>query len=47
MTEGPVLTIAPFVTVAADDVLTFKISANPNNNSTDNNNFRLILSPPY
>jgi hypothetical protein len=38
---------APFVTVAAADVLTFKISANPKINSTDKNNFRLILSPPY
>jgi len=32
---------------AAADVLTFKNSAKPNSNSTDKNNFRLILSPPY
>jgi hypothetical protein len=47
ITLGLVWTVVPFGTVAAADVLTFKISANPNKSSTDNNNFRLILSPPY
>ena len=46
-TLGLLCMAAPFVTVAAADVLTFKISANPKINSTDKNNFRLILSPPY
>jgi hypothetical protein len=46
-TLGPICTALPFVTVAAADVLTFKISAIPNSNNTDKNNFRLILSPPH
>jgi hypothetical protein len=34
------------VTLDADTVVTFKMIPNPNNNSTVNNSFLLIIPPP-